>query len=55
MHMVNTTRARVYNHFNANMVHFKCTASALCVTLSSDSTVHARIESQHVISNNVAF
>ena len=42
MHMVCTTRALIYYQSFTNGVHPMCTSSALCVTLSSVSTVTYR-------------
>ena len=41
MHMVCTTSALIYYQSFTNGVHPMCTSSALCVTLSSVSTVYS--------------
>ena len=46
--MVCTTGARNYYYVYANMVHIKCTTNALCVTLSSGSTVAKDLSVLHM-------
>ena len=49
MHMVCTTSALIYYQSFANVVHHMCTSSALCVTLSSVSTVGSTTSSLFVV------